>query len=70
MMDKIRKEIINHYKSNVSNQWELIKSRLAEELAKELLMSLEEFSDPQGTELIDYRLEYISKVKSKNRMGA
>ncbi len=71
IVDKILKEmIINHYKENTSNNWCLIKKRIAHELAADLLKSLEDFRDPQGKELIDFRLEYLSKINKKNRMGA
>lgn len=71
IVDKLLKEsIISHYKEKAPYNWNLIKNRIAQELASDLLKSLEHFSDPQGKELIDFRGEYLSKVNKKNRIGA
>lgn len=70
MNKEIKENIMNHYRENVPNEWNLIKKRIAKELATNLLKSLEHFSDPQGKELIDFREEYLSKINKMKRIGA
>ena len=71
ILDNLLKDnLIDHYKEKAPYNWSLIKKRISQELVADLLKSLEDFSDPQGKELIDFRGDYLSKINKKNRIGA
>lgn len=69
-MDDIKKKIVNNFVNDAPYNWKRIKKEITKNLVNDLLNSLDQFSDPQGKELIDLRNSFQSKLNKKNRRGA